>query len=120
MCRVRLESPTLSIRCEKVNVPEGSSHKLSNWLRYKIATINPKDIDDRCFQYAFPLTQLRKFLSKLYGDRFCLNCFCNFQTNGKLKQHEKLYKNRDYIKREMLKKFETVLNAKTNKNEIVP
>lgn len=56
---------------------------------------------------------LGKFLSKLDGDRFCLICFCNFQTDRKLKQ-------RDYIEPEMPKKFETALNPQTDKNERVP
>ena len=44
----------LDIRSEKVNVLKGSSFiKSPDWLRYINATINPKDIDDRCFQYAF-------------------------------------------------------------------
>ena len=30
------------------------------WLRYKNATINPKNINDRCFQYAFVPTQTKK------------------------------------------------------------
>lgn len=55
---------SLSIRCEKVNVPECSSYKSPNWLRYKNAAINPKNIADRCFQYAFTLTQLRKIFIK--------------------------------------------------------
>ena len=29
-------------------------------MRYKNATINPKNINDRCFQYAFVLTQYQK------------------------------------------------------------
>lgn len=29
-------------------------------MNYKNATINPKNIDDRCFQYAFALAQHHK------------------------------------------------------------
>ena len=49
---------SLSARYDKVNVPKGSSYIESpKWLRYKNSTINPKPIVDRCFQYAFALTQ---------------------------------------------------------------
>ena len=52
---------SLSIRCNKVNVPKGSSYiKPLDWVRYKNATVNPKNINDRCFQYAFTLTQHHK------------------------------------------------------------
>ena len=42
----------LSIKCEKEN-----KKKKSDWLRYKNSVINPKNLDNRCFQYAFALTQ---------------------------------------------------------------
>ena len=49
---------SLSIRPEKVNVPKSSLYiKSAKWLRYKNVTRNPKNIDDRCFQYAFALTK---------------------------------------------------------------
>ena len=63
------------------------------------------------FNILLHLHNLGKFLSKLDGDRFCLNCFCNFQTDGK---------RRDYIELEMPKKFEIVLIVQTDKNERVP
>ena len=48
----------LDSRFEKVNVPKGSSFiKSTDWLRYKNARVNPQNTDDRCFQYAFALTQ---------------------------------------------------------------
>ena len=37
---------SLSIWCEKVTVPECSSYKSPNWLRYKNAAISAKNIDD--------------------------------------------------------------------------
>ena len=51
----------LNIRCQKVNAERGSSFtKLSDWLRYKSATINSQSSKDRCFQYALGLTQHHK------------------------------------------------------------
>ena len=32
---------------------------------------------------------IRISLPKDDGDRFCLNCFCNFQIDEKLEQHQK-------------------------------
>ena len=49
---------SLSVRCDKVNVSKGSSYiKSLNLFRYKNATINQKNIDDRLLQYGFALTQ---------------------------------------------------------------
>ena len=49
---------SLSIRCDKVDEPKGSSCiKTPNLLRYKNAKINQKNIDDRCLQYAFAFIQ---------------------------------------------------------------
>ena len=48
----------LTIQCVKVNEPIGSSYiKSSDWLRWKHAKINPKNINGRCFQYAFTPSQ---------------------------------------------------------------
>lgn len=57
---------SLSIWCEKVNVPECLSYKSPNWLRYKNAAISAKNIDDWCFQYASTLTQLSKIFIKAW------------------------------------------------------
>lgn len=44
----------LSVRCDKVNVTKSPSYmKLPNWLRYKNAAINPKNIKDWFYQYSF-------------------------------------------------------------------
>lgn len=49
---------SLSISCDKVNAPKISLYtKSANWLKYKNTTINPKNVDDRFFQYAVALTQ---------------------------------------------------------------
>ena len=54
------------------------------------------------------------------GDRFCLICFCNFQTHRILNQHQLFCKDHDYQMIIMLQKFEMVLNKATNENEGVP
>ena len=52
---------SLNIKQDKVNEPKNSSYiNLSNWLRYKYATITSKNLEDRCFQYVFSLTQCHK------------------------------------------------------------
>ena len=52
---------SLSIRCEKVKEPKGSSYiESSKWLRYKNPTTNQKRKDDRCLQYAYALAQHHK------------------------------------------------------------
>lgn len=48
----------LDTRFEKVNVPTGSSFiKWTDWLQYKNVRVNPQNIDDRCFKYAYALIQ---------------------------------------------------------------
>ena len=40
-------------KCHKVNFKRGGSHIDSpDWIKKKKATINPKNTDDKCFQYA--------------------------------------------------------------------
>ena len=52
---------SLSVTCHKVNEPKASLYiKSPKWLRYKNSTINPENIDDRCFQYSFALTHYHK------------------------------------------------------------
>ena len=42
----------------KCVINKGSSNiELPKWLRYKNATMIPKNIDNKCFQYPFTLTQ---------------------------------------------------------------
>ena len=53
---------------KKLNEHKASSYiKSPNWLRYKNAIINTKNVDDRCFQYAFALTQHYKKLKNHSG-----------------------------------------------------
>ena len=48
----------LTVRYKKVNEAKGSSYiKSSEWLKCKNATVNPKIIDNRSFQYSFMLMQ---------------------------------------------------------------
>ena len=42
-------------------------------------------------------TSLKGITSKHYGDFYCLNCFHFFRTENKLKSHEKLCKNKDFV-----------------------
>ena len=52
---------SLSIRCYKLNQPKVSLYiESTKGLRCKNAAINPKNINDRYFQYAFELTQHHK------------------------------------------------------------
>ena len=52
---------SFNIRCNKLNELKGLSYiKSPKWLGYKYVVINQKNIDDRCFQYAFGLTQQHK------------------------------------------------------------
>ena len=38
----------------------------------------------------------REIASKHDGDLYCLNCFCSYSTENKLKKHQKVCKNHDY------------------------
>ena len=40
-------------KCHKVNFKRGASYiSSSDWIKKKNATVNPKNEDDKCFQYA--------------------------------------------------------------------
>ena len=78
----------LIIKSITVNEPKRSSFiKSTDWLKYKNATVNMNNVDDRCFQYASMLTQYNwngeKYPTvtndnkciigkKIYGN--CFNC----------------------------------------------
>ena len=48
----------LTVKCTTVNEPKLASYTESpDCLKCKSTTINPKQIDDRCFRYDFALTQ---------------------------------------------------------------
>ena len=47
-------------------------------------------------------------------------CFCSFQTDEKLKQNLKSFKNYNHIELEIPEKFKTVLNKETDKKEKLP
>ena len=55
-----------------------------------------------------PNALLLKKLLNDDGDRFCLNCFCNFQTDEVLKIHDILCKNYDHINMIIPEKLKTV------------
>ena len=43
----------LAVHIHKINLKRGKSYiKSSNWLLHKRATINPKNKDNKCFQYS--------------------------------------------------------------------
>ena len=69
---------SLSSRCEKLNVPRGSSFIGSpNWSRYKNGKINPENIDDRCFQYTLALTQHYEEMKSYHGRVGNIKLFIN-------------------------------------------
>ena len=43
----------------------------------------------------------RGITSKHDGEFYCLNCFCSYRTENKLKQHKKVCENHDYCYVEM-------------------
>ena len=63
----------------------------------------------KCF-----ISKILLYLQKHDGDRFCLNCFYNFQTDEKLKQHLKSCINHNHSELEIPGKFKTVLNKETD------
>ena len=42
-------------------------------------------------------TLLRGITSKHHGNVHCLNCICSFRTENKLRSHEKVRKNKDFL-----------------------
>ena len=66
-------------------------------------------MNNRKYHY-LPVTKpnalLANFLSKRDGDRYCLNCLSNFETDEKRKQHQKACKYHNHIEVEIPKKFE--------------
>ena len=62
-----------------------------------------------------PNNLLANFLSKRDNDKFSLNCFCNFQTDEKIKQHQKSCKKNNHIELEIREKFKTVLHNENDK-----
>ena len=43
----------LYCECHKINFKRGGSYiEFPDWIKNKKATINPKNEDDKCFQYA--------------------------------------------------------------------
>lgn len=48
-------------------------------------------------------------------DRFCVNCFANFQINEKLEQHQKPCLVHKHTELEILGKFKIIFNKDSNK-----
>ena len=43
----------LYYKCHKITFKRGGSHiDYPDWIKKEKATVNPKNIDDKCFQYA--------------------------------------------------------------------
>lgn len=81
--------------------------------------LNVKEYD--CFmnssKYYLAVTKLNallaKFLSRCEKDRYCLNSFSNFQSDEKLKKHEKSVRNHNHVELGIPEKFKTFLNKKS-------
>ena len=101
----------------KVSLSRGRSYIDSpKWLKNKKATINPKNKDDKCFQYALTVAlsyeQIEKDpqrISKIKPFNYCLNCFQSYTTENKLKKHKKVRENHDYSYVEMPEEDNEVL-----------
>ena len=73
----------LSYHIHKINLKRGKSYiKFPAWILNKRATINPKNKDNKCFQYAVTVALNHQFHS--------------FRTHNMLKKHERLCNNHDY------------------------
>ena len=78
----------LSYHIHKINLKRGKSYmKFPEWILNKRATINPKNKDNKCFQYAVTVALNHQFHS--------------FRTHNTLKKHERLCNNHDYCHIEM-------------------
>ena len=51
----------------------------------------------------------RGITSKHEGDFYCLNCFCSYRTENKIKKHKKVCENHDYCCAEMPEKNNKIL-----------
>ena len=65
-----------------------------------------------CIAVTKPNT-LAKFSSNRGGDKFCLNCFDNFQNKVLIKKRKTFYENCNSIDRNPPRKCKTVLNKNT-------
>ena len=78
----------LSYHIHKINLKREKSYiKFPEWILNKRATINPKNKDNKCFQYAVTVALNHQFHS--------------FRTHNTLKKHERLCNNHDYCHIEM-------------------
>ena len=51
----------------------------------------------------------RGITSKQEGDFYCLNCFCSYRIENKLKKHKKVCENHDYCFVEMPEEYNKIL-----------
>ena len=119
----------------KTSINRGGSYIDSpKWLKDKKSTINPKNNDDKCFQYAVTLALnliillmisdgqkwhylvvknlsrlLRGITSHHKEDFYCLNCFHSYRTENKLEAHKKIFENHDYCHVEMPTKRNNII-----------
>ena len=54
-------------------------------------------------------TLFREITSKHEGDFYCLNCFCSYSTENKLKKHKNVCEDHDYCFVEMPKEDNKIL-----------
>ena len=111
----------------KISISVTSYIDSPKWLKNKKSTINPKNNDYKCFQYAVTLALnldkintnsqrnenwhylVVKSLSGLLTgitsnhkeDFYCLNCFHSYRTKNKLDAHKKICESHDYCRVEM-------------------
>ena len=56
--------------------------------------------------------------SKHEGDFYCLNCFCSYRTENKLKKHEKVCENHDYCYVEMPEEDNKIIKYNHGENSM--
>ena len=123
----------------KISLNRGGSYIDSpKWLKNKKSTINPKNNDYKCFQYAVTLALnldnidnhperiskikikglLRGITSTHKKDFYCLNCFRSYRTRNKLEVHKKICENHDYCNVEMPTKDNNIIKYNQGEKSI--
>ena len=64
----------LCYKCHKVNFKKASSYiDTPSWIKKKKATINPKNTDDECFQYAVTLKDIESHPERVSNIKSIVN-----------------------------------------------
>ena len=66
------------------------------------------------------LSDFSKIFKRHGRDRFCVNCFANFQTDEKFEQHQKTCLVHKHTELEILGKFKIIFNKDSSKMQKVP